>query len=103
MSAQLETIDQAKRHTTDLICAIFGPEVDGRMRTTGELRLAVLAWILDLEGDPAVAARLILGRKADSHVAALPLTVIAILHEVARGDLARFQKRSRRSKCRAVN
>jgi len=103
MSIQVETIDQAKRHTTDLICAFFGSERNGRMRTTGELRLAVLEWILNLESDPAIAARLILGRKADSHVAALPQTVLALLHEVARGDVARLQRRSRRDKRRAVN
>jgi hypothetical protein len=103
MSAQTETIDQAKRHTTDLICAIFGSEFDGRMRTTSELQLAVLEWVLNLEGDPAIAARMILGRKADSHVAALPRTVIAILHEVARGDTDRLQRRTRRDGHRSVN
>jgi hypothetical protein len=102
MSGQLDAVD-AKRHTADLICAIFGSEFDGRMRTTGELRLAVLDWVLNLEGDPAIAAKLILMRKADSHVAALPLTVIAILHEIARGDLARFQRRGRRAKRRVAN
>jgi hypothetical protein len=102
MSGQLDAVE-AKRHTTDLICAIFGSEFDGRMRTTGELRLAVLEWILNLEGDPAVAAKMILTRKADSHVAALPLTVIAILHEIARGDVARFERRGRRAKRRVAN
>ncbi len=102
MSTQLEANDRAKRHTTDLICAVFGSETNGRMRSAGELRLAVLEWILDLEGDPGVAARLILVRQSTSHVAALPRTVIAILHEIARGDMLRLRRTTRRTRRRAV-
>jgi hypothetical protein len=100
MDAQVETISETKEITAGLIRAVFESEMSGRMRPLGELRLAVLQWILDLAGDPAAAARSILARRSESHAAALPQAVIGILREIAETDLARIVPRGRRARRR---
>jgi hypothetical protein len=103
MDAQVETIPEAKQVTAELIRAVFDSETSGRIRPLGELRLAVLEWILDLSADPAAAARSVLARRSESHAAALPQAVIAILQEIADTDLARVPRRGRRVRHRPVS
>jgi len=103
MDAQVETLSETNETTADLIRAVFDSEMSGRMRSPGELRLAVLEWILDLSGDPARAARSILARRSQSHAAALPQAVIGILQEIAETDIARIERRGRQTRRRPIH
>jgi len=100
MDAQVETISDTNEITAGLIRAVFDSEMTGRMRSLGELRLAVLQWILDLAGDPAAAARSILARRGESQARALPQAVVDILQEIAATDIARIAQRGRRARRR---
>jgi len=103
MDIEVETISETKEITAGLIRAVFDSELSGRMRSLGELRLAVLQWILDLAGDPAAAARSILARRSESQAVALPQAVVEILQEIAGTDVARIARRGRRPRCRLAS
>ena len=103
MDLLVETTSQTNEITAELIRAVFESGTNGRMRSPGALRLAVLQWILDLTGDPAAAARSILARRSESHAAALPQAVIGILQEIAETDITRIARRRRRAKRRPIN
>jgi hypothetical protein len=103
MDTQVETISDTNEVTAGLIRAVFDSEMSGRMRSLGEMRLAVLQWVLDLAGDPATAARAILARRADSQARALPQAVVEILQEIAATDIAGIARRGRRARRRLAN
>jgi hypothetical protein len=103
MSTSTEAVLPTGQLTAELIRAVYGHELSGRMRTPGELRLAVFEWILDLSHDPVLAARSILERRSSSHAAALPRTVIALLEEIANGRLDRFRRARRNAASAPVN
>ena len=103
MDTQVETISDTNEITAGLIRAVFDSEMSGRMLSLGELRLAVLQWVLDLAGDPVAAARSILARRADSQATALPQAVVEILQEIAATDIARIARRGRRVRRRLAS
>lgn len=98
MSVQVETAlpEEQTQIVAELIRTVFSAETDGRVRQPGDLRLAILAWLLDLTIDPRIAARSILTRRRDTQAAALPRIVTEILEEIADCDLARIRIRRRR-------
>ena len=102
MSMQLEAALSASDVATELARAVYGSDGKGHVRSPGELRLAVLEWLLDLTGDPAIAARTVLARRADHHAVALPHIVVDLLEQIAGSDTARFQRVGRRRAQRSV-
>jgi len=83
--------------SADGLAALFTPSTGA---SNGELRLAVLRWVLDLppEIDPAEAAQILIGRQSRGEGAAFSDFAQAMIAEMGRSDRARLAAfpRSRR-------
>jgi hypothetical protein len=95
MAIEIDDISMTQRQASDLFRMVADAAGADAACTPGTLRLAVLAWILDLAGDPRLVARSLLNRRVELRLAELPDALIAILEEIAAVDPARMPRRQR--------
>jgi len=96
MAASVEPDYSTQRYEIDLLQAVATSSWDESSNDIGELRLAVLEWLVDLTVEPALAARAVLDRQSGLRDPALPRALIAILQEIATVNPARYRGRRRR-------
>lgn len=96
MATSLEPPAGAEQQEAKPSAIDLGPAFANASMELGELRLGVLAWLLDSTDQPALAAKSVLERGAE-----LPPELVALLREIATAEPARLQRRRRRR--RSIN
>lgn len=86
-------------NSADRLAAIFAPPSDGfAVKSDGDLRLDLFHWLLDLppEIDPALAARILIGRQSRGESAPGSVFAQSMIAEIGRSERARLPVPRRR-------